>query len=193
VKPVNKLKEQLLLVRIQKAKDADAFSQLYDHLADPIYRFVYFKVSDVEVAKDLTADIFLKSWKELTNDKTSQVKHLKAFIYVVARNRVIDHYRKSARQQDVPLEHYSAQDKSENTHKQVELNVDAEKILLLTHKLKDSYKEVILLRHVDQLSLREIAQVIDKTPVAARVLLHRAQKALQREYEKVSENNSKSV
>ncbi len=193
MKPVNKVKEQLLLVRIQKGKDAEAFSQLYDHLADPIYRFVYFKVSDVEIAKDLTADIFLKSWKELTNENSSQVKHLKAFIYIIARNRVIDHYRKSARQKDVPLEHYSAQQQEDNSHKKVEISIDAEQLLSLTQRLKDSYKEIILLRHVDELSLREIAQVIEKTPVATRVLLHRAQKALQREYEKVSENNSKSV
>lgn len=187
---MNKAQEQLLLIRIQRGKDPEAFSQFYEHLADPIYRFVYFKVNDKDIAQDLTAEIFLKTWKDLTKEKSSPVKHLKAYIYIVARNQVIDHYRKSAKVQQVPLEHYDAQNQETDDHKSVQIKIDAERILKLTRKLKDSYQEIILMRHVDQLSLKEIAQIIDKTPVATRVLLHRAQKALQREYEKATENNS---
>lgn len=180
---MNKFTEQLLLVRIQEGKDQKAFSKLYDLMIDPIYRFVYFKVNDKEVAEDLVADIFLKAWKGLIGDG-QKVKHLKSYLYIIARTRVIDHYRSQAKKLDVVLEEGMNQENSEDLHELVSNKFEVATIKTLLNKLKDSYQEVIILRHVNELSLNEISKVLDKSAGATRVLLHRAEQALKREYEK---------
>lgn len=184
---MSKIQEKILLLRVQHQRDAESFSKLYELLAEPIYRFIFFKVSDDETAKDLTSDVFAKCWRELIANEGKQVKHLKAYIYRMARNIVVDHYRKK----DVIMvspESVLLADQPHNDEevKSVENKVDGQKLLALMHRLKNSYQEVLLLRHVEDLSITEIAHIIQKSPVSTRVLLHRANQALKREYEKIA-------
>lgn len=187
---MNKIREKILLIRIQNHKDSESFSELYNHLVDPIYRFVYFKVDDIELARDITADVFLKAWKQLTNrSKSNQVRYLRAFIYVIARNTVIDYYRTEKNKRELPVEMGEYQTQDQDVKKKIEDHIDAGYILKLVRQLKTSYQEVLILRHIEELSLAEIAKVLEKKPVATRVLLHRAQQALKREYEKIAKHN----
>lgn len=189
---MNKAREKILLVRIQQYQDKESFTEIYQDLVDPLYRFIYFKVNDKELAQDVTAEVFLKGWRELTSDKGKKIKHVRAFFYTVARNLVIDYYRSSARQKEVQLREYQGQIVEEGTpspYQAVEVKIATEQILELILILKDSYQEIITLRYIEELSLNEIAQIIKKSPVATRVLLHRANKALIREYDKAFSEN----
>ncbi len=185
---MSKIQEKLLLLQIQHQRDAASFTKLYELLAEPIYRFIFFKVSDDETAKDLTSEVFIRTWKELIDTNAKDVKHLKAYVYRIARNLVIDHYRKKdVLTVSVSLEEVQTLPVTEEiTAKGVEIKIDSERILALTQQLKSSYQEIILLRYVEDLSISEIAQIIAKSPVSTRVLLHRANQALKREYEKLA-------
>lgn len=185
---MSKIQEKILLLRIQHQRDADSFAKLYELLAEPIYRFIYFKVSDDETAKDLTSEVFTKCWRELVAAEGKQIKHLKAYLYRMARNMVVDHYRKKeviVVSQEFVLS-TDAQPHDDQGMKQVQQKIDGQKMLALMHALKSSYQEILLLRYVEDLSLTEIAHIIQKSPVSTRVLLHRANQALKREYEKLA-------
>lgn len=189
---MNKTRQKYLLIRIQKYGDAQSFSELYEALVDPIYRFIYFKVNDKELAQDLTSEVFLKSWRQLTTKRTNEqpVKHLKAFIYVIARNRVIDYYRSAQKAKEIPITHQIEQlSGSEEKQEELMAKIDSGYVLNVIQQLKSSYQEILILRHVEELSLSEIAHLLQKTPVATRVMLHRANQALKREYEKTTPNN----
>jgi len=192
VKFVNKAREKILLVKIQKYQDKESFTELYQALIDPLYRFIFFKVNDAELAQDLVAEVFLRGWREMTGEKATRVKHLKAFFYTIARHLVIDYYRSTARQKEVQLLENEgpavAISSSEPLH-EVEVKIESEQILKLVNLLKASYQEIIILRHIEELSLTEISRIIQKSPVATRVLLHRANKALKREYDKITGSN----
>lgn len=179
---VNKAQEKLLLLRIQKGKDPKAFERFYDLIADDIYRFIYFKVGQEETAQDITADVFMKLWEHLTVKET-QVRHLRAFTYVIARTSVIDHYRTSKPQAELSEE---IPDHSTSVVDTIELKLNIQQIMLVVEQLKDSYQEILILKHLNELTLKEIAQIIDKSPGATRVQLHRAQEALKRAYEKAT-------
>lgn len=185
---MSKIQEKFLLLKIQHQRDADAFTRLYELLAEPIYRFIFFKVSDSDTAKDLTSEVFIRVWRELTSERVANVKHLKAYVYRIARNIVIDHYRKKETIViDTLIEEIEIPELVDNkTAKQVEIKIDSEKILKLMNKLKTSYQEILVLRYIEDLAITEIAHIISKSPVATRVLLHRANQALKREYEKVA-------
>lgn len=188
---MNKTREKFLLYRIQERKDQKSFSEVYKYLLEPIYRFVFFKVNDEQTAQDITAEVFLKCWKKLTGERGKTVKHLRAFFYTVARNQIIDYYRSGAHQKQVYISDNLQRDLIDHKDgkQQIEVKIESEYILKLVQLLKESYKEIIILRYVEEMNLVEISKIIEKTPVATRVLLHRANQALQREYEKATKSN----
>jgi len=169
--------DKLLLIRLKK-KDPDAFAAVYDTYVTPIYRFVYFKVSSRQDAEDLTSEVFLKVWQYVTETEET-IENLRALIYRVAKNLVIDFYRQRARSE------YAAGDevldnvrdvRQQSLLNEIEAKVDLQKMEGVLRKLKDEYREVIILRFIEDLSISEIAKILDKSKGSVRVIIHRALK-----------------
>jgi len=177
-KYMKRIKEKYLLFRARSFKDTDAYGQIYDIYVERIYRFIYFKVRTRLEAEDLTSEAFLKAWQYIKEGK--QIKNLNAFIYTVARNLVVDHYRAQAKKYN--YEEVIADDFSSNINiaEKMEVKSDAEEVLRAIKTLKDEYSEVIILRFLDDLSISEIADIINKTSNNTRVLVHRALSALKK-------------
>src|SRR3990167_9080218 len=88
--------EKLLLYRLYRDRDPDAFGELYDRYAPKIYRYVYYKVATITEAEDLTAEVFLKTWEYVqrhAENPEKRIENFRAFIYRLARNAVVDYYR----------------------------------------------------------------------------------------------------
>jgi RNA polymerase sigma-70 factor (ECF subfamily) len=188
----NFLQEKYLLFKA-KNKDPEAYSKVYDLYADRIYRFVFFKVSSREEAQDLTSEVFLKTWQYITSGK--DILNLNAYLYRVARNLVIDHYRKASQKEvsfDALAGGLDSLDQEESLKveqaKALEDKLQMEKIEDKLMGLKDEYREVIILRYVDDLSISEIAAIVEKKKGAVRVILFRALNALR---ELMGEKNAK--
>ena len=181
-------KNKILFFKIKSYQDPESFGKIYDAYVDKIYRFVYFKVSNSEEAQDITSDIFLKTWQYIKEKKN--IKNFNAFIYQIARNQVIDYYRKRAQAhiiEDDSVMNDIQDEQSKRDIKDIDVRltlVEVEKLLL---RLKDEYREVILLRYVEEFSIKEIAEIINKTPGATKVLLHRALKKIASIQQKDSE------
>ena len=174
------LQEKLLLYQIRIKKDPEAFAKIYDLYARRIYRFVYFKVSSEEEAQDITADAFLKAWQYLLDEKGREVKHLNALLYSIARNRVIDHYRSRAARETVPLieeaEELISDDRLEQ--EKAEARIDTQFLEKHLRLLKDEYREVLVMKFLDEMDNAEISRILGKQPGNVRVLVHRATEAL---------------
>ena len=174
----NFFKNQYLIFKA-KNKDPEAFSQVYGLYVDGIYRFIFFKVSSAEDAQDLTSEVFLKTWQYINDGK--DIKNLNAFFYKIARNLVIDYYRKASLGQTAIV---SLEGEGENLEEQIKVVSDelekietklaAEGIEKKLRELKDDYREVIILRYIENLSISEIAEIVDKKKGNVRVLLFRA-------------------
>jgi RNA polymerase sigma-70 factor (ECF subfamily) len=173
---MNKISEKLLLYRIQAKHDSEAFGKLYDAYVEQIYRFVYFKVSSREEAEDVTAEVFLKTWNYLRENK--EVKSFSGLLYRVARTSIIDLYRSRANEPVLIGEEIEVGDRGA-WYEKLEMKIENEKLILALKKLKQEYQEIIILRFVDELELNEIAEIMNKGAVAVRVTLHRALKKLQ--------------
>ncbi len=175
------LKEKFLLFRIRAKKDPEAFGAVYDAYVKQIYRFIYFKVSSAEQAEDLTSEAFLKAWQYLKEKR--DVPNLQALLYSVARSVVIDHYRATMCERgNVSLDETIADETvdaaSEKFLKDVETRFDTTLVLEKLRHLKDEYRDVVIMRYLDEMSTGEIATVLGKNASNVRVLLHRATKAL---------------
>jgi len=177
----NPLAEKILFLRV-KNRDKDAYAEFYDLYVEKIYRFIYFKVSSVSDAQDLTSEVFLKMWQRLKDGK--EVKNLNSFIYIIARNSVIDFYRQRSQRDD---KERSIDDSERPIHLIDEKNdlirkkimaSDMEVVTKGLANLKDEYREVVMLRFMDELSIAEIANILNKSKGAVRVIIHRALSAL---------------
>lgn len=175
----SKFQEKLLLLKLKK-KDPEAFAQLYDLYVTPIYRFIYFKVATRHDAEDLTSEAFLKVWQYI-NETEEVIENLRALLYKTARNLVIDSYRRKARKdvtQDQEILNNIEDERQQNLLTQIENKFAMRNIELVLRKLKDDYREVIILRFIEELSIAEIAKILDKSKGSVRVILHRALKVV---------------
>lgn len=170
---------EIELLRRVKSGDTAAFGELYHTYVAKIYRFILFKVQTHEEAEDLSADVFLRAWQHLYQQQRA-VRNFRAFLYQIAKNLVIDYYRQRA-QREFPADVAAGQavdQRQQQLFHQAERSLELAEIAGIVRQLKDEYKDVVLLRYVEQLSVREIAQIIGKSPGAVRVILFRALKLI---------------
>ena len=155
------------------------FTDLYQECVDSIYRFVFFKVSDKDIAWDITQECFLKMWRQIQGG--AAIKNDRALLYTIARNSVIDHWRQKGRGQNVALDDVAhiLRDDSDLFEDKASQDEIA-RLLRCVDKLPESQREIVLLRYVDDLSYSEIGRVIGKNTVAARVAAHRAVRSLKK-------------
>lgn len=156
----------------------EQFSQIYDQYIEKIYRFVYLKVNSQEIAEDLTSKVFLKGWEAYQNQGDS-IKNPGAFLYQIARNMVIDHYREKGRTKTISAD-FALQiaDPKASSHDKAILNADISVIKTAIQDLKKEYQDIIIWHYLDDMPIAEIAKTLGKPAGTVRVMLHRGLKDL---------------
>jgi len=165
------------------------FSKIYDQYIEKIYRFVFLKVNSQEVAQDLTSEAFLKFWERLNLEP--EIENPKAFLYQITRNLITDHYREKAKLSLVPLQNIQIEDPKANPGEKVFLDSDIQELNLALAKIPENYQDVLIWYYLDELSIREISKIIDKSENAVRIMIHRALKSLRENLSDLSEQNCK--
>ncbi len=165
------------IIRRAVKGESSAFGLLYDHYHGQIYRFVAIKVGRREEAEDLTHQVFLHAWERIERYKERGFP-FSSWLYRIARNQVIDHYR-TAREmrdiEDVDEELLAgAGTLEETTDEQLELRA----VFAALHGLKEEYQDVIIMRFVDDLPIKDVASTLHKSEGAVKQLQNRALKEL---------------
>jgi len=154
------------------------FSKIYDQYIEKIYRFVFLKVDSKETAQDLTAESFLRFWQAL-NKGNLKIENAPSFLYKIARNLVVDYYRKKGKNEVVSIEKIgSVEDARQNLEKLVTLNSEMEIIKKAILELNEDYQNVIIWYYLDDLSIEEVSKLCGRSIPATRVLISRAVKSL---------------
>jgi RNA polymerase sigma-70 factor (ECF subfamily) len=169
------LQEKYWIFKIKHSKDPDAYGKLYDLYIGRIFRFVLFKVSSVEEAEDITSEVFLKVWNYIRTT-SKRIDNLNALLYRMARNAVIDYYR-DKRRTEKPLssdEQFRKIETERDLDKEIDQKIEIKNIQSYLNQIKDEYREVIILRYVEDYSVNEIAEILKKSKGNVRVLVHRA-------------------
>ena len=155
------------------------FGNLYDRYVDKIYRFVFLKVSSEEIAQDITSETFLKGWEKYKRQNPEpKIRNPRAFLYRIARNLIVDHYRQKGRVRIVSADDARIIDPKTDLEGQAALMSDIDRVKQALTELNDDYQNVIIWRYIDGLSVAETAELLDRTKEATRVLTSRALKAL---------------
>lgn len=168
----------------------EKFSEIYDQYIDKIYRFVYFKVSSQEIAEDITSKVFLKGWEAYQkyqipnpNDQ-KEILNPSAFLYQIARNTVIDHYREKSKIKIISAD-IAPQivDPKTGLEERAILSSQFQEVKLAIQNLKQDYQDIIICHYIDDMKVPEIAEFMGKPAGTVRVMLHRGLKALKKEME----------
>ncbi|MFA6300963.1 MAG: RNA polymerase sigma factor [Candidatus Paceibacterota bacterium] len=165
-------------------KIEELFVELYDAHADAIFRFCYFKTGDREVAKDLAQDTFIKVFNYLKN---SEAQNAKSFIYITAKNTVIDYWRKkkSVVESQLPEGFFESIAEKDNT----ENNIDYSIFLSLLDKLPPSDRDVIILRFIEDMSSKDMAELLGERENTVLVRISRAKEKLKNLFDKIGNKN----
>lgn len=163
------------LVASSQKGDSKSFGQLYDIFVQPIYRYVYYRIGRSE-AEDLTEMIFLKTWEHIGKYRRGE-SSFSSWIFRIAHNVVVDYYRGSKTTDELPddIEDSRPAVKADTMAR---LAVTSEILSEALKKLKDQYRQVIILKYVNDLSNEEIAEIMGKSQTALRILQFRALRQL---------------
>jgi RNA polymerase sigma-70 factor (ECF subfamily) len=162
--------------------DRHSFGEFYALHLGEIYRYILFRVNDHDEAEDLTAKVFLEAWESLTS-RQPKIKNIRAWVYRIAHNKVIDHHRTKKPQEPIDG---NPDKKLHSPWLESELDdlFASRQLAEGLRQLSATYQEVIILRFINQLSHAEVAEIMNITESHVRVLQYRA---LQQMREIVSE------
>jgi len=151
------------------------FLDLYQRSFQDVYSYVASRVGNRAIAEDVTQEVYVAGARHVARGGGVDVAWLKT----VARNRIIDHWRARARD-DRRLElAYSAEpaptlDGSAPT--------DADKVSAVLLELNPTYRAALVLRHLDGLSVPEVASTLGRSIEATEQVLSRARTAFRNAY-----------
>jgi RNA polymerase sigma-70 factor (ECF subfamily) len=158
------------------ASSEQAFLSSYDAYHDAIYRFCVMKVSSKELAQDLTQETFMRYWQHMRKEEPLQNE--RAFLYTIARNLIIDWYRKKKEVSlDVLTEAGLEFEGTGIAHIADESQV--REILEVVQQLEEGDRDILLLRYVEGMSPKEIGAILDESANTVSVRIHRALKKVQ--------------
>lgn len=168
---------------IEKAKtDIAAFDKLYDIYFPKIYGFCLNRLSNKELAEDITSQVFLAAVENIQKIDTSKRLRFGAWLFTVANNRIIDYFRKNKLPNNA-FDDYQGED-NDDVLEDMLYSEKAKQVTIVLKELKPKYQKIITLRFYTELSNPEIAEILGVKASNVAVILHRALKKFKKIFEK---------
>ncbi|HEY8179796.1 MAG TPA: RNA polymerase sigma factor [Candidatus Limnocylindria bacterium] len=154
--------------------DQAAFATLYRRYLERVYGYAFYQLGDHHDAEDVTERIFLAALRALP-DFHDRGSTFRAWLFRIAHNTIVNAHRSRASRRTEPIpDNFQRAAPDADPAGQVALADELRDIRRVVAQMPDDRRQVILLRFVDDLSTAEIAEVLDRSPGAVRVLLHRS-------------------
>ena len=160
----------------------ERFLKAFEEYSDALFRHAFLRISDRERAIDVVHDTYTKVWTYVRGGHS--VDSFRPFLYKVLNNLIIDEYRKTKEASlDALLEidgvdEGSFSDLTSHTVESLAATLDGKQAFTLIDELPDVYREVLILRFVDELGPKEISNLIEESENVVSVRLHRALRLL---------------
>jgi RNA polymerase sigma-70 factor (ECF subfamily) len=163
---------------VEAAKqDADAFEQLYRKYVAQIYSLALYETRDPHAAEDITEGVFLKAFVALPRfheQGEGQDSTFKVWLYAIARNVIANERRRERRHPEDPIELALNVRAPDDPAATAEMRLETQRALEAVMELPPERRQAVVLRFVNELSAREIGEIMGKSEGAVRVLIHRA-------------------
>lgn len=165
------------LVARAKTGDEAAFTQIYERYAPAIYRYIYYRLGEQELAEDLQAEVFLRMLEGIHRYE-DRGWPISAWLYRIARDRTIDTMRRRRTRQQIPLEYWEGS--CEGPENSVGTRLEYEELRRKLQDLTIEQRQVIQMRFLADMSIQEVAQTLNRTEGSVKALQHRGIQSLAR-------------
>ncbi len=182
---MDKIPLEKLIKDYQNKDKKQSFERIYRYFFPKIFRFIRIQVYDGHISEDLAAEVFIKVYKNI--DKANLSKEtIGPWIYRIARNTLIDHYRKEVKKsEEISMDRYfetrggdkfmnSIYDRSDPQRVADGLDFNNEKLLDSLNSLPALQRQVILLRYVEEMDYRSIGMIMNRSENSVRAIKFRA-------------------
>ncbi|WP_404469529.1 RNA polymerase sigma factor [Sutcliffiella horikoshii] len=157
-------------------KDEMNFEDVYQKLSDKVYGYIYLMIGEAETAEDLTQETFLKIYKNMSSYRGQST--ISTWVIAIARNKTIDYIRRKKRLSFFSLLKTPLIAQSDTPLEILEKGEAVVELYKVINQLKLDYKEVLILRKIKELSIRETAYVLGWEETKVKVITSRALAAL---------------
>lgn len=153
----------------QAQEDPARFAALYQQYVQPVYRYIYRRVGNQQEAEDLTGQTFLSALQALPGCRDRE--HFPAWLFTIARNKVMDYFRHHSRELDMEFPAHLAS--QSDLQEQVFQDLEVQRLSALVGRLEEEEQELIRLRYVAGLTFPEIAVLLGRKEDAVKKELYR--------------------
>lgn len=171
-----------LIVRA-KAGDEQAFTQIYERYASAIFRYIYFRIGEVEMAEDIQADVFMRMFEGMARYE-DRGWPISAWLYRIAHDRTIDAIRRRKSRPSISLDAWEGS--YEGPEDGVETMFDHDELKRVLLDLTEDQRQVIHMRFMSDLSIQEVANRLGRSECSVKALQHRGLQSLARRLNSVA-------
>ncbi|HEX4799230.1 MAG TPA: sigma-70 family RNA polymerase sigma factor [Candidatus Paceibacterota bacterium] len=151
------------------------FIKNFSEYGDAIFRFCLIKVSNTELAEDMTQEVFTRYWQYLRGGR--EMSNTRSFLYTIANNMAKDWYKK--KKVSSLDEKMASGDIPKDETARTEAIAEYQEILSIIQNMEEKDKEVLLLTYVEGLNPNDIGKILGEKNNTVSVRLNRATKRLQ--------------
>lgn len=150
------------------------FEEIYYKESDAVFRFCLFRLSEREICLEITQEVFMRYWDNISSGK--EIQNDRAFLFTISRNLIIDYYRKkkSASLDEIIEVAEDSLSILSDTTQNTELSSEGRFFLEKIDELESGDRQIIYMRYVEDLKPKEIAEVLGLNSNVVSVRINRA-------------------
>jgi RNA polymerase sigma-70 factor, ECF subfamily len=153
------------------------FMEAYNAHGDAIFRHCYFRLFNRDRAKEIMQDTFMRTWEQIV--KGTDILNIKAFLYRIATNLIIDETRKK-KTESLDVLQEKGFNPSFTTIDAIFNSIDLGMVKEVLYRIDSKYRDVIVMRYLNDLSVKEIASIMDISQNVISVRIHRGLKEVKK-------------
>lgn len=158
--------------------DTEKFGLIYDKYVKKIYNFIYYKTFHKETAEDILSQVFFKALNKI-NSYNPNSGSFSSWIYKIARNQIIDHYR--TKKNNINIEDVWNIEDGSNISLDAENKIKLEQVKKYLSKYSAEQRDIIILKLWEEMSYKEIAEIMGKSEAGCKMMFSRAINKLRQE------------
>jgi len=172
VKSEEPLSDEDLVLQLQRSMDAERFGVLYDRYVAKVYQKCVGMTRDKDLAHDLTHDIFLKAFVNLT--KFDHRSKFGTWLYSITYNYCLDHLRKNQRQRTSDIDDAGVEEGAEDRYETELLSLRSDRLASVLDAIDPADRAILLMKYQDELSIKDMMEVLVLSESAVKMRVLRA-------------------
>ncbi len=153
----------------------DRFAKAYEEFSDAIFRHCYFHTFKREDAKEIMQETFMKTWEYIASGR--EIEQVRPFLYRTATNLMINASKKKKEQSLDELQEAGFDPGVEDDAHKRDV-IQEQRVLEVLEKIEEPYRQVVMLRYIEDLTPAEIAEITGESANSVSVRIHRGLKQL---------------